>query len=329
MTALVDSKLMFYNEYQKGKPMLNLFASLASILKQIEYQSNQKVTEVVFLYDIGKSDYRLGLWPRYKSGRVYSHLPEGFKNTYETAVKQIADALGIFSFPISGVEADDLAGILSNKLKGDVVLVTSDHDYTQLPLQFKDRVKLFYIKGWQLLGYEESVEFSGCSTVEQFLLKKTILGDSGDTILGLPSIGPVKFLKWAEHAFKLPDADLKESFLTLCRSTKKPAVHSDYLEHAGISTCSELYDFNMSLGRIMTGVKHLTVEQKAQLNACWVIYSMKDQKFDLEKANSLSEQYSQGHLGPFGDQWSLAGSDLSIFEQIHNRRIQGVSRKEV
>lgn len=320
MTALVDSKLLYYNEHQKQKPPLNLFASLASILKQIEYQSNQKVTEVMFAYDIGKSSYRLDLWPRYKSGRAYGHLPEDFKSTYEVIVKQIADALGIFSFPISGIEADDLAGILSNKLKGSVVLISSDQDWVQLPIQFQDRVKLFYIKGWQLLGYNEAIEFSGCSTVEQFLLKKTILGDSGDTILGLPSIGPVKFLKWAEHAFKLPDADLKESFLTLCRSTKKPAVHKDYLEHAGISTCEQLYDFNMALGRIMTGVKHLTVEQKAQLNACWVIYSMNDQKFDLEKAHSLSEQYSQGHMGPFGDQWSLAGSDLSIFERIHRNK---------
>lgn len=323
MTVIVDSKLLFYTEFQKGKPMLNLFDTLAGLLKIIEYAGPDRVTEVVFVYDIGKSTYRSGMWSHYKNHRSYSHLPDGFKETYETIVKQIADALGIYSFPINGVEADDLAGILSNKIKGPVVLVTNDWDWKQLPIQYRDRVKLFYIRSWGLLDADLCIERTGCATVEQFLLKKAVLGDTGDRILGLPSIGPVKFKKWSDEAFQHPDVELKDRFLTLCRGTKKPATHQDYLEHAGISTCEELYDFNMALGRIMTGVKHLTVEQKVELNACWALYCTHDHTFDLAKVYQLSEDHSKGHNNPFGGPWSLAGSDLRIFERIHNDRLGG------
>lgn len=319
MTIIVDSKLLAYNELHAHKPVVNLFSSIIPMINKIERETLTDVTDVIFVYDIGKSDYRLSFWSQYKGTRNYSTVPDDFKSIYEDTVLHIARELGIKSFPIRGVEADDLAGILSNKITDEVILVSSDLDWLGLIFRH-EHVRYFNIKQWQLMGKQEVIVSTSCNSEEQFLIKKCITGDSGDRILGLPTIGPVKFSKWAEEAFKLPDENLKEEFLKLCSSIKKDLkVHQDYLDHAGISTCEELYDFNMKLGRVMSGIKHLSKEQVIDLSSWWKT-SCIPREPNLQKASELTAQYSQGHTTAFGDPWELSEGELQKYKEIYEAK---------
>jgi 5'-3' exonuclease len=316
LTIIIDSKLLAYNELHAGKPIVNLFNTLVPMIRRIEDKTMGRVLEVLFVYDIGKSEYRLNLWPNYKGKRNYGSQPDNFKVNYELVIPKLASLLGITNYPILGVEADDLAGILCNKLKGPIVLVSGDHDWLGITLRHPENVQFFNVKTWELMDFNRIKEFSGCTTEEQFLIKKAILGDSGDNIIGIPGVGPVKFKRWAEEAF-VNSKCLKEQFLELChKANDTNKTHRDY-SFSGVSSCEELYEFNMSLGRIMSGVKHLTLEQKVALNTSYTLSKVKEAP-NLLEASELTKQYSDGHTTAFGDPWFLSEEDLKVYERIYN-----------
>ncbi len=316
MTLIVDTKLLSYNEMHAHKPVVNLFNTLARMVKRIESLSEVTITKIIFVYDIGKSSYRLDLWPMYKGKRSYGSVRDDFKASYEDGVQRIARELGISSFPIEGVEADDLAGILCTKLQDQIVLVTGDFDWLSLVLRHPEQVKYFNTKTWALLGEPEVIEFTGCTSEVQFLVKKCILGDSADNVIGVPGVGEVGFSKWKEQAFSLPDEQLQQAFLDLCHS-KGNKTHRDYM-YNGVHSCEELYDFNMKLGRVMSGVKHLTEEQKISLSSYYKIHCI-PRATNLKKASELSIEYSSGYEDAFGDSWYLSESELEIFRRINGK----------
>lgn len=326
MTAIIDSKLLYYGEAHRHKPPIGLFDSLANMLKYIEDTTGVQFKKLIMVYDIGKSSYRQGIWPHYKAKRVYSHLPANFKTTYEMQVPVVAEALGMRNFPIHGLEADDLAGLLCTKIKDEITLITSDQDWWQLVIEHPERVQYFYVKNRELLGVDDVIERSGCTSVEQFLIKKAATDDTGDNIRGIVGIGPIKFKAWAEEMFKLPDSELRDEYLRLCTrcitlKNKKylgtpMSTHTDYHEF-GISTCQELYDFNMKLGRIMTDLSLLTVKQKVDVKVC---YAMPLPPLNIQLAQDTVAAYSDGHLSPFGDPYHLSPVSTAYYEEVYNRR---------
>ena len=312
MIVIVDTKLLAYNELHNCNPVLNLFVTLSNMIEQIEYKSFEKVTKIVFVYDIGKSDYRLGLWSLYKGKRVYNSVPSDFKSNYENGVICVANALGISSFPIAGVEADDLAGILCGKITKDIVLISGDHDWLGIVLRH-DHVKFFNTKTRELMDKSNVKEFTQCDTEEQFLVKKCILGDIGDNILGIYGVGPVSYADWLNENNGISDSELKAAFLKLCATKKKP-IHQDYI-NSGVKSCEELYDFNMKLAKIMTGVKSLTEQQKIALSNYWKIHCI-PKACSLSKASEVSKEYVGDYETPFGDPWSLSEIELEIYDGI-------------
>lgn len=310
MIAIVDSKLLYYEEHHKKKPGVNLFDTLANYLKYVENLTGKPFKEVIMVYDIGKSSYRLDIWPSYKAKRSYHHLPEAFKSTYEVVIPKIAKNLGLSNFPIEGVEADDLAGILSHKLQDEVILISGDQDWCQLVLELGDRVRYFYVKKYQLLDLEGTIELTKCRTVPQFLVKKSATDDIGDNLRGITSIGKVKFQKWADVHFNNPDSELEKAFLEFC-SGRGP--HKDY-EDFGITSCEQLYEFNMKLGAIMTDLSKLTIKQKTDVKACWTLRNTKE--FNSELALELSRDFSEGDINPFGGSYELDPTTIEYFYKL-------------
>lgn len=319
MIAIVDSKLLYYEEHHKKKPGVNLFDTLANYLNHIENSLGCTFKEVIMVYDIGKSSYRLDIWPNYKAKRAYSHLPNTFKSTYETIIPKIATNLGLSNFPIEGVEADDLAGILSHKLQDEVVLVSGDQDWCQLVIELGNRVRYFYVKKYRLLNLDDVIELTGCSTVNQFLLKKSATDDIGDNLRGITGIGKVKFQRWADKNFCNPDDTLKEAFLAFCDGR---GPHKDYIDF-GITSCEQLYEFNMRLGMIMTDLSKLTLKQQTDVKACWALRKTKE--FNPELALELSRDFSDGFTNPFGGSYELDYSAIAYFEKVYSRRKDGTN----
>jgi 5'-3' exonuclease len=280
------------------------------MLLKIESETNTIIDNVVFVFDIGKSEYRLGMWHQYKAGRSYSSVPDNFKEIYETVLPEMCGYYGINPFPIMGVEADDLAGILTNKINDDIVLLSGDQDWYQLVFR-KDNVRIFDLKKYRLLDAEAVAELTGCVSESQFLIKKCIVGDAGDHIIGVPSIGNVKFKLWADKHFHNTDLEyLKTEFLSLCSSTKVDKTHSKYAS-VGITTCEQLLDFNLKLGTIM---KDLSLLSKLQKEAVKHFYSkVGTYVINIDKIHKITEEYSKDYKGPFGQQHTVNPTTISYF----------------
>lgn len=321
MIAIVDSKAMAYLEMHANKPVVNLFDTVTTCLKRVE-DLYGPVGSVCFAYDIGKSKYRLDLWEHYKGTRSYTTVPDTFKYNYETIVPKIAKALGITSYMPKEVEADDIAGILCNKYKEPVVLLTVDHDWFSLVLRH-DHVQFFDVKKFQLLDKPQVVEKTGCESEDQFIIKKCILGDSGDHIIGIPTIGPVKYAKWADRVFKDPrglDPEfLKEQFLDLCSSiSTEHKTHKKYM-YAGVQSCEDLLDYNTKLGTIMKDLSLLTIEQKVDIKRAYLTAEV-DQCFDPELALELSREFSDSYTNPFGGVYELDPGTIDYFRRLYDSK---------
>jgi hypothetical protein len=117
-------------------------------------------------------------------------------------------------------------------------------------------------------------------------------------------------------AFKLPDSELKDAFLELCHSknSSKNKTHRDYM-YNGVHSCEDLYDFNMKLGKIMTGVKFLSEQQKIDLSSHWKIHCL-PKVHSLATASEISKEYVGDYETPFGDPWFLSEAELEIYESI-------------
>jgi len=156
MLAIIDSKAMAYLELHAHKPVVNLFDTVVNCLIDIERVS-VPITEVAFAYDIGKSSYRLSIWPQYKGTRSYTTVPENFKSTYEKVVPLIANTLGITNYIPTELEADDIAAILCNKINNPIVLLTVDQDWHSIVLRH-EHVIMYDIKKRVLLDNKAIIE---------------------------------------------------------------------------------------------------------------------------------------------------------------------------
>lgn len=143
---------------------------------------------LAILFDAKGPNFRKELFKDYKGTR------EGFPTELSLQITILINLLelrGIKTYEESGFEADDLAGSLAAKFKGDyeVFLVTGDKDY----LQLVDRdVKVIYTRK----GISDTVIYDVDRVVEDYgfgpdklVDLKALMGDQSDNIPGVPGIG--------------------------------------------------------------------------------------------------------------------------------------------
>jgi DNA polymerase I len=105
------------------------------------------------------------------------------------SIRRVLDTLGIPALGCEGFEADDLLATIAKKtdeLEGRCVIVTSDKDCRQL---ITDRVQLYNIRKDSFIGRDELKADWGI-TPEQVTDYQAMVGDSVDSIPGVPLIGP-------------------------------------------------------------------------------------------------------------------------------------------
>lgn len=308
--AIIDSKLLAYNTLYRGLSPITLFNDIPGMLPD-------DITDIILVFDNGKSVYRTTLWSGYKGKRTYTTVRVD-DNEYLKAIPTVAKALGCHVVMPLGVEADDLAGIITHQLKDtNVLLVTGDHDWFQLVLKY-DNVMCLDVKTKQMMGPMEVYLRTGCKTEEQFLIKKCVVGDSGDNILGIPRVGDVTFKKWSDYVFN-HKLDLKEEFLKLCKEKAKEGLstHREYIME-GVHSCEELLDFNLKLGTIMCNLEKLTLEQASEIKGAYANFKAnRKPTLDIAKANSLFGQYTKMFTSPFGDPMTL---NVDYYKDLHDRR---------
>ena len=139
------------------------------------------------LFDCGKVKHRLDLLPEYKANRP--PMPELLAQQIPF-IREMSSAFGWQMLSCEGYEADDLIGVLANTLDGDIKIISSDKDLSQL---INDRVHMLTPANGNSGGFEErdaeSVKNKFGVTPDLIIDYLAILGDSSDNIDGVKGIG--------------------------------------------------------------------------------------------------------------------------------------------
>ncbi len=143
--------------------------------------------KVVIAWDEGKSEERIRLYPDYKANRI-NRDPQMKKDISRQMLecRKLFGQLPIRQVWVEGVEADDIIGVLCDKLKGKKIVLTNDQDMIQL---VNKDVSLWLPKQEKLLTAKTVEGFLGFP-VRDYVLWKSMVGDSSDNIKGIKGIGP-------------------------------------------------------------------------------------------------------------------------------------------
>ena len=169
----------------KGRPVNALFVFTKLLLGlEKEHPGNTGA----MLFDCGKVKFRLEIAPEYKANRP--PMPEDLKSQMP-AIREMSEAFGWPLLSAENYEADDLIGGFARAYSGNVLIVTSDKDLSQL---IDDRVSILAPAkgnsgGFALRKQAEVEEKFGVKPelVADYL---ALVGDTSDNIPGIPGIGP-------------------------------------------------------------------------------------------------------------------------------------------
>jgi 5'-3' exonuclease len=167
-----------------------------------------KPTSVYIVFDgVGSSLHRKNLIPEYKSGRGMQKITNGnmfdtLDEENESKVDQIGRlihylrCLPVKIIALDRVEADDVMAYLSKHLTesfsdSKAYIVSSDKDFLQL---VTDRILVYRPTEKQFYSPKEVKEKFGVLP-SNFILYKTLIGDSSDKIQGVKDLGKVTTLQ--------------------------------------------------------------------------------------------------------------------------------------
>jgi DNA polymerase-1 len=178
------------------------FRSLGALTKAIQ------PTQIIVVFDgVGSSNNRKNIIPEYKSNRnitrvtkheLFDHIDEEDESKYNQIVRIIEylTTLPVKVITLPSTEADDLIAYMSEKLpqtpEERVFIVSSDKDYLQLitpqVIVYRPVEREFYT--------EAVVREKFNLDPHNFLIYKTLLGDSSDALPGIKGMGEKKLFKF-------------------------------------------------------------------------------------------------------------------------------------
>lgn len=173
--------------------------SISSYIRDLEKEFKNSVSEIIVVFDGGRSKRRKALYPDYKANRkVKSEKTPEEQKWYEDFLKQteiLKDSLpllGVKTIQVKGEEADDVMfGLIRTYEKESdnfsFVLVSTDEDFFQL---IDENCSIYSPTKKSIYTNSNFEEIFGCS-VENFLSYKILKGDSSDNINGIDGIGDV------------------------------------------------------------------------------------------------------------------------------------------
>ncbi len=182
-------------------------------------------TPAATVYVKGKDNFRYLVTPAYKTGRAQREMDPDYKrridNLYAYVQEQYACA--------DGAEADDYCSVHVGELQAEgkvVVLSHIDKDLNAIPGYH------WHPKTKKLRQYKPEMCYN-------FALRQIIMGDAGDSIPGIPGIGPKKSCEVLHH--KQP-----QEFLDAVLSTYKKEIGKDwkklFVETANLTLIRNAYE---------------------------------------------------------------------------------------
>jgi len=239
---------------REGMPTNGIYGFLSilhSLLQEI------KPDAVAIAFDMRAPTFRHKKYDGYKAAR--KSMPEDLARQLPV-LKELLTALGFKLVELEGYEADDLLGALaceSTRKSGRCVIATGDRDTFQLVCE-KTTVRLAYTKGNRaqadIIDIAAVQEKYGLAPA-QLIDLKALMGDSSDSIPGVPGVGEKTALSllhtWGSLDAlyeKLDTLDIRESLREKLRAGKEMAYLSREL-----ATIDCDAPINISLGELKRG----------------------------------------------------------------------------
>ena len=211
--CLVDGTAYVYRAYHAfsnlstltGEPTGAIYGT-ARMLKQII--RDQQPAYLVVVFDAKGKTFRDEIYSEYKANR--SPMPDDLRSQY-AVIQEMVPAMGIATFSIPGVEADDVIGTLAVRATQDnlnTVIASFDKDLYQLVDEttvIRDDRKSIDIN-------RQGVRDKFGVDPEQIVDFLALVGDSSDNIPGISLVGPKTAAKWL-NKFSSLDAVIKNSDL--------------------------------------------------------------------------------------------------------------------
>jgi DNA polymerase-1 len=164
MVALIDADSLFYLSSKDS-----IQESIVNIEERIESMLNNTKADEFILCLSSKPYFRDAIYPEYKSNRKPGDLK--YLKTLKSYLRETYKCL-----EIKGLEADDLVIYLSSKFKECIICAID-----------KDVIKQSTVNTYNFTK-DEFVKPTP-QEASMFLLKQLIMGDSVDSIPGIPRIG--------------------------------------------------------------------------------------------------------------------------------------------
>lgn len=162
-------------------------------------KKSYKASHVVIASDQGSSTYRKELYPEYKQNRKDKQATQtdaeaaAFELFFEDFLATLEYIRENTEYPVvkfQGVEADDIAGYIVSKKEylgfDEIWLISSDRDWDLLIQPGVSRFS--YVTRKEITNDNWSEHYDWPQ--EDYISIKCLMGDSGDNVLGVPSIGP-------------------------------------------------------------------------------------------------------------------------------------------
>jgi DNA polymerase-1 len=194
---LVDGSSFLYRAYhavpplnnEKGEPT-NAILGVSNMLRKLLNEYNPEFMAVVF--DSASKTFRHELSADYKANRT--QMPDDLRSQIKP-LHALIRAMGIPLISASGVEADDVLGVLAQfgEREGyDVIIATGDKDMAQL---VNEKIMLEDTMSKTKLNPEGVFEKFGVrpNQIADYL---ALVGDSSDNIAGVPKVGAKTAAKW-------------------------------------------------------------------------------------------------------------------------------------
>lgn len=188
----------------RGDRTGGLFGVVKSIAKIVNNVSSGSGLPIV-TWDEGIIPFRREIYSDYKKWKVHLNR-DGFQNIRENDQEfysalyttkyilhtSILPLLNVPSLMIPGAEGDDIIAHLVYKTNLPCVIVSRDDDMMQLLVRDNIRVyKPIENKSFDIDDFIKERQLERQYYIEQFILEKSICGDSSDEIPGVPGIGHV------------------------------------------------------------------------------------------------------------------------------------------
>ena len=200
LLILIDGNSLMYRAFY-ALPILStddgvytnaVYGFLSMMLKMIE---EENPSHIAVAFDLKEKTFRNDMYEQYKAGR--KPMPDELVPQFDT-VKKLLSAMDIKTLGLSGYEADDIIGTLSqdaSKKGMKTKIVTGDRDVFQL---IDDMVEVVLTKR----GITEIEHYDAKALYEKYSLTpremidlKGLMGDTSDNIPGIPSVGEKTALK--------------------------------------------------------------------------------------------------------------------------------------